>query len=135
VQLQRVVANVVGNAVKFTPPGGRVDLTVGRSGSDINLTVEDTGPGIPSEELPRLFERYRSRAGRVEGFGLGLFIARAIVEAHGGTLRIDSTLGRGTTVRITLPVERPDQPVARPLPGRRVAVRWPARAARRAEAF
>jgi signal transduction histidine kinase len=112
VQLQRVVANVVGNAIKFTPAGGRVNVAVRRCGDDIDLTVEDTGPGIPSAELPRLFERYRRRAGRVDGSGLGLFIARAIVEAHGGSLRVESTMGRGTTVRITVPLERPEDPAS-----------------------
>ncbi len=129
VQLQRVVANVVGNAIKFTPAGGRVDVAVRRCGDDIDLTVEDSGPGIPSEELPRLFERYRRRAGLVDGSGLGLFIARAIVEAHGGTLRVDSTMGVGTTVRITVPLERPEDPASRAAPRRPAATRRPGLAA------
>ena len=136
VQLQRVVANVVGNAIKFTPAGGRVDVAVRRCGDDIDLTVEDTGPGIPPEEMPRLFERYRRRAGRVEGSGLGLFIARAIVEAHGGTLRVASTLGQGTTVRIAVPVDRLDDLAPGAVRRRPAAMRtrWPARAGRRVEA-
>jgi signal transduction histidine kinase len=109
VQMKRVIANLLGNAIKFTPAGGRVRLHAQRQRAAVQLAVADDGPGIPPEELPRLSERHfrgvRSRG--IDGAGLGLFIVRAVVEAHGGSLRIDSTIGVGTSVTVSLPVEPP----------------------------
>lgn len=109
VQMERVIANLLGNAVKFTPAGGRVRLSARRQRGTVMLSVADDGPGIPPEELPRLSEPHfrgiRSRG--IDGAGLGLFIVRAVVEAHGGTLRIASNVGQGTTVTVSLPVETP----------------------------
>ena len=102
-QMERVISNVVGNAIKFTPPGGQVTLLVQRSGDQLVLSVEDTGPGIATKELPTIFEQYRRRSNLGDGSGLGLFIVKAIVEAHGGSVTIDSTVGRGTTVSAQLP--------------------------------
>lgn len=102
--LRLAVANLLHNAVKFSPPGGRVTVTILPEGNQAVLTVCDTGPGIPPEELPRVFERfYRGRPSRspdVPGVGLGLAIARAIVEAQGGTIAVDSTPGGGTTFTV-----------------------------------
>jgi signal transduction histidine kinase len=108
VQIERVISNLLGNAIKFTPPGGSVELSVRRAGQQIALVVSDTGPGIPEDELPTLFEKYRQgRNNRIEGSGFGLFIVKAVVEAHGGTVDISSTVGQGTAVTVYLPVSRP----------------------------
>lgn len=102
-QMERVISNVVGNAIKFTPTGGRVTLSVRRAGDQCVLSVEDTGPGIAAKELPTIFEQYRRSNNHADGSGLGLFIVKAIVEAHGGSVAIDSTVGRGTVVTVQLP--------------------------------
>jgi heavy metal sensor kinase len=97
-RLEQVAANLIDNAVKYTPPGGRVDVEVRREAGAAILRVRDTGPGIPADELPRIFERLfrgdRSRAER--GLGLGLSLVRAIVEAHGGTVSVESEPGKGS---------------------------------------
>ena len=117
VQMERVVANLLGNAIKFTPAGGRVRLTAKRQRAAVTIAVADDGPGIPTEELPRLSEAHfrGTRSRGIDGAGLGLFIVRAVVEAHGGTLRIASNVGQGTVVTVTLPVEPPVE-LAPPLP-------------------
>ena len=104
-RLEQVAANLIDNAVKYTPPGGRVNVEVRRDSDAAILQVRDTGPGIPADELPRIFERLfrgdRSRAER--GLGLGLSLVRAIVEAHGGTVSVDSEPGRGSVFTVSLP--------------------------------
>jgi signal transduction histidine kinase len=109
VQMERVVSNVVGNAIKFTPTGGSVTLAVRRGADHVVLEVQDTGPGIPPARLPTILEKYDRHweGGRSDGSGLGLFIAQAVVEAHGGKLAIRSTVGSGTTVEVLVPVMRP----------------------------
>jgi len=109
VQMERVIANLLGNAIKFTPAGGRVRLTARLARNAVTLSVADDGPGIPPEELPRLSEpHFRGvRTRGIDGAGLGLFIVRAVVEAHGGTLRIASVIGEGTSVTVSLPIEPP----------------------------
>lgn len=109
VQMERVIANLLGNAIKFTPSGGRVQLTVRRVEDTVVLTVADDGPGVAPEELPRLGERHfrGTRSGAIDGSGLGLFIVRGVIDAHGGTLRVVSHLGTGTTVSVTLPLDPP----------------------------
>jgi len=116
VQMGRVIANLLGNAIKFTPSGGRVKLTVRRVEDTVVLTVADDGPGVAPGELPRLGERHfrGTRSGAIDGSGLGLFIVRGVIDAHGGTMRLDSRLGAGTTVSVTLPL---DPPVAAPAGG------------------
>ncbi|HSP99067.1 MAG TPA: ATP-binding protein [Candidatus Dormibacteraeota bacterium] len=117
VQMERVIANLLGNAIKFTPAGGRVRLNARRQRGAVLLDVADDGTGIPPEELPRLAEPHfrgvRSRG--IDGAGLGLFIVRAVVEAHGGTLRIVSTVGEGTAITVALPVEPPPEMAERAL--------------------
>jgi signal transduction histidine kinase len=108
-RLKQVLLNLVGNAIQYTPPGGDVFLSLARVGEQARLVVRDTGPGIPSEDLPYIFERFyraeksrtRSKAG---GFGLGLSIAQWIVENHGGTIKVESREGQGTTFAIWLPL-------------------------------
>jgi len=105
-RLEQAAANLIDNAVKYTPAGGLVDVEIGRTGSAALLRVRDTGPGIPADELPRIFDRLfrgdRSRAER--GLGLGLSLVKAIVEAHGGTVAVDSSVGAGSTFTVALPL-------------------------------
>jgi signal transduction histidine kinase len=107
-RLEQVAANLIDNAVKYTPPGGRVDVEVRRGeGETAIMRVRDTGPGIPPDELPRIFDRLfrgdRSRAER--GLGLGLSLVRAIVEAHAGTVRVESEPSKGSVFTVSLPGE------------------------------
>jgi len=106
-RLRQVFTNLVENGLKYTPPGGRVTLAAQRRWQTVVVTISDSGEGIPVEQLPHLFERfYRSDNARTRstgGFGLGLAISRAIVEAHGGQIEVESTLGQGTVFTITLP--------------------------------
>jgi PAS domain S-box-containing protein len=103
-RLVQVLSNLIGNAVKFTPPCGQISVRVRLLEESLHVSVEDTGPGIPSENLPQLFDRFwqADPTGRV-GTGLGLAIAKAIVEAHGGHIWAESVLGRGTTFHFTVP--------------------------------
>lgn len=105
-RVEQVLANLVSNSVKFTERGGRVSVQAQLDGHHVIVRVSDTGGGIPAEHLPRIFDRYwhARRQSRTVGTGLGLAIARGIVEAHGGTISVESTLGVGTTFTFTLPV-------------------------------
>jgi len=109
-RVTQLLSNLVGNALKFTPAGGRVEVQVQPYGEGALVSVTDTGEGIPTDQLPHVFDRFfqvsSSRVGVRHGAGLGLPIARGIVEAHGGTIWIESATGRGTTVRFTLPAAR-----------------------------
>ena len=101
----QVLLNLGGNALKFTPDGGRVTLGARRAGAFVAFAVADTGRGIPAEHLPHVFDRFwQARQGERGGAGLGLAIARGIVEAHGGTIVVESEVGRGTTFTFTIPV-------------------------------
>jgi signal transduction histidine kinase len=107
-RLEQVVANLLGNAIKFTPTGGRIRVSLALASTDLRLAVADDGPGIAAEALPHVFERYwqgqrTQQPGR--GAGLGLAIAKQLVELHGGRIKVESEgLGRGATFIITLPV-------------------------------
>jgi signal transduction histidine kinase len=105
-RFEQVVLNLVGNALKFTPEGGVVRVTLAEHGSDMALQVSDTGIGMPPEVLPRLFDRFfqvdPSTTRRFGGTGLGLAIARAIVEAHGGRIAVTSEPGAGSTFTVLL---------------------------------
>ena len=107
-RLEQVAANLIDNAVKYTPPGGRVDVEAAREGGAAILRVRDTGPGIPPDELPRIWDRLfrgdRSRAER--GLGLGLSLVKAVVEAHGGTVEVRSEPGRGSAFSVRLPLNQ-----------------------------
>lgn len=104
--LERVFTNLLSNALKFTPPKGQVTFSSTRRGSAVVVAVADTGPGMSPEELPALFQKYRrsdqSRAH--EGVGLGLFIAKTLIDAHGGHVEVESKLGRGTSFSVYLPI-------------------------------
>jgi signal transduction histidine kinase len=100
----QVLSNLVGNALKFTPPGGRVTLSADREGAMVRFAVLDTGPGIPRESLSRVFDRFwKKEISGKKGTGLGLFIAKGIVEAHGGRIWVESDLGHGAKFYFTLP--------------------------------
>ena len=103
-RLQRVIANLLDNALKYTPPGGEVRITLSDEGARVRLRFEDTGVGIPPEERARIFERfYRSDRSRSEpGNGLGLALCLASVRAHGGEISVESDPGRGSTFTVTL---------------------------------
>ncbi len=108
-RLKQVLLNLIGNAIQYTPPGGDVITGLARIGDQVRIIVRDTGPGIPAEDLPYIFDRFyraeKSRTrGKGTGFGLGLSIAQWIVENHGGTLEVESKEGEGTTFAIWLPV-------------------------------
>ncbi len=109
-QLRRVFYNVLDNALKYTDPSGRVTVTSGVSNGSVSIAVADTGSGIPPEHLPRIFERfYRvdpARTGDGNGAGLGLSICQSIVKALGGSITVESAVGRGTTVCVLLPLPR-----------------------------
>jgi signal transduction histidine kinase len=101
----QVLSNLVGNAVKFTPAGGTITLAAARSEGQVQCSVSDTGPGIPPAQIPRLFGKFwQAKRGDGRGVGLGLAIARGIVEAHGGTIEVQSELGRGSVFTFALPV-------------------------------
>lgn len=101
-RIVQVLMNLIGNALKFTPAGGEVELAIEHVGGQVRFSVSDTGAGIAPEQLPRVFERYYRKEGK--GLGLGLFIAQAIVVAHGGTIGVSSEMGRGACFTFALPV-------------------------------
>lgn len=103
-RIHQVISNLVGNAIKFTPSGGKITVAARGDGSEVIFSVADTGRGIAPDQLPRVFDRYwqSTRTDR-QGAGLGLAIAKGIVEGHGGEMRIDSKLGNGTCVEFSLP--------------------------------
>ena len=108
-RLKQVLLNLVGNAIQYTPQDGDVFLSLGKVAEQARLIIRDTGPGIPAEDLPHIFERFyraeKSRTrGKTTGFGLGLSIAHWIVEKHGGRIEVDSKDSQGTTFCIWLPL-------------------------------
>jgi signal transduction histidine kinase len=101
----RVLANLIGNAVKFSPEGSSISVVAEELPDRVHFSVSDAGPGIPTEYLSQVFDRYWQQKGADRrGSGLGLYIAKGIVEAHGGRIWIDSAQGRGTTIHFALPV-------------------------------
>jgi two-component system, OmpR family, sensor histidine kinase BaeS len=102
VRIRGVIANLLANAIAHTPAGGSVRVSTARADGGISVSVTDTGEGIPADLLPRIFDRFVKTPGS-SGSGLGLAIARDLVTAHGGTITAESTVGSGTTVRLTLP--------------------------------
>jgi signal transduction histidine kinase len=111
-RIVQILGNLLGNALTHTPSGGEIRLTAGKTDAEVELHVSDTGQGIPSEHLPYVFERfYRvdpSRSRVTGGTGLGLAIAKQLVEAHGGTISVQSKVGNGTRLSFTLPIAGPD---------------------------
>lgn len=101
--LVRVVVNLLGNAIAFTPASGAVTLSLTENGHRLELQVRDTGVGIPAEALPWIFEPYRQAHGQAKGTGLGLAVVKGLVGAHGGTVRVESEPGKGSCFTVTIP--------------------------------
>jgi PAS domain S-box-containing protein len=137
-RLQQLLSNIISNAIKFTPIGGSITVTLGTDAGNAVLTVKDTGKGIDSKFLPYIFERFKqedvSSTRRYGGLGLGLAIARTIVELHDGSIRVLSDgEGKGTTVVVEIPIHKrqpaqakPDAPAATPAapPSKQASVRY-----------
>ncbi|HEV7388141.1 MAG TPA: PAS domain S-box protein [Gemmatimonadaceae bacterium] len=112
-RIQQVLSNLVGNAVKFTPRAGRITVCAERLAEEVRFGVIDTGPGIPAEQLPHIFGRFwQARSSDQRGIGLGLAIAKGIVEAHNGRIWVESHVGLGSTFYFTLPNSTEAAPVA-----------------------
>jgi signal transduction histidine kinase len=109
-QLARVFSNLIGNAIKFTPRNGVVDITAGVVDGNLEVAVKDTGIGISGKDIPRIFNKYfrSERAAGFKGTGLGLTISRSIVEAHGGIVEVESSEGHGSIFTAKIPVKMID---------------------------
>jgi signal transduction histidine kinase len=103
----RVLNNLISNALRHTQAGGKVQVTTGQIAGNLKITITDTGEGIAPDDIPYVFDRFyrgeKSRSRLTGGAGLGLAIARGIVEAHGGEINVESSLGKGSTFWFTLP--------------------------------
>ena len=110
-RLAQVISNLLDNAIKYTPEGGYVEIITGRASGGWLLSVKDTGVGIPPEHLPRIFERFyradKARSREMGGTGLGLAIVKHIVQAHGGSVSVESAPGKGSTFTMRLPCVEP----------------------------
>jgi len=106
-KIRQVMLNLLSNSVKFTPQGGRIDVRAKRDGSEMVVAVSDTGIGIKPEDQARIFEEFQQAGSdytkKAEGTGLGLALSRKFVELHGGTLKVESAEGQGSTFTFTLP--------------------------------
>jgi signal transduction histidine kinase len=106
-RLKHALFNLVGNAIKFTPAGGRVSISALRAGQQVAISVEDTGMGIPEEDAKRVFDTFvrgKDKHGRAAGAGLGLALVRSLIELHGGRVEMHSSPGVGTKVTCWLPL-------------------------------
>jgi PAS domain S-box-containing protein len=119
-RIRQVVDNLINNAVKYSPEGTEITVTASRTGGELHISVTDQGPGIPAAELGKIFQRMYRHAPKAhsdaDGIGLGLYISQRLVEAHGGRIWAESTVGRGSTFHLTLPLEeaaRKAGPIAR----------------------
>jgi signal transduction histidine kinase len=107
-RIEQVLSNLIGNALKFTPAGGSVTLSLQETENELNVSVSDTGPGIPIEQQRRVFDRFAQIENKDRsGLGLGLYISRMLIEAHQGQLRVVSTPGAGSNFSFTLPKPKP----------------------------
>jgi signal transduction histidine kinase len=111
-KVKQVLLNLLSNALKFTPQGGRVDVRAATVGHHVEVSVADTGVGIAPEDHDKVFEEFRqvgASAARVEGTGLGLAISRKFIELHGGRMSLASAPGKGSTFTFSLPLEQPSR--------------------------
>ena len=116
-KVTQVLVNVIGNAIKFTPPEGRVTISIARDGTEwVRVSVIDTGPGIPTAESQRIFDKFyqvaESGRSKPKGTGLGLAISKALVELHGGKIWVESHVNRGSTFSFTLPLSAREYTIA-----------------------
>lgn len=118
-RIEQVITNIVANAIKYTPDGGKIDVECGNDGQNALIRVTDNGIGIPREDLPHIFERFyrvdKARSRQSGGTGLGLAIAREITQRHGGDISIESHMPEGTQVSIVLPLYRENPEAERPI--------------------
>lgn len=118
-RLQQVLWNLLANAVKFTPAGGTIDLYLEQDGSLAEIRIEDSGPGVPAEFLPRIFERFSQADGsstrKHGGLGLGLAIVRHLVELHGGTVLVANREQGGAALTVRLPIVATDNTDKNPI--------------------
>ncbi len=109
IRISEVIENLLSNAIKYTPSGGSVNISLAEAGKDIRFKVVDNGMGISPEDLDRIFERfYRIKTKQtrsITGSGLGLSIVKGIVDAHNGTVHVESKVGKGTTFIVSLPTQ------------------------------
>ncbi len=119
-RIRQILVNLLTNAHEYSPEGASIKVAARAAGADVEIAVTDNGPGIPAEQLERIFDRFtRGDAGltqRVGGTGLGLAISKSLVELHGGTISAESTPGEGSTFRFRLPIHHVAQPSALPAP-------------------
>ncbi len=112
-RINQVVVNIVSNALKYTPEGGNITVVSGQQEHNAYIKISDTGMGIPEKDLPHIFDRFyrvdKARSRKMGGTGLGLAIAKEIIEAHEGSISIESVYGEGTTVTIKLPIEQTER--------------------------
>lgn len=113
-RILQVLANLLGNAVKFTPGGGTLSVEATRLDKEARVAVSDSGPGIPEAQRARIFERHWQAGGQDarQGSGLGLYIAQGIIAAHGGRIEVQSVSGQGSTFAFTLPLTAAQQPTS-----------------------
>ncbi len=103
-RIRQVISNLVGNAVKFTPDGGIITINIKPETDSVRISILDTGPGIPKEKLTQIFDRFAQLASKDRtGLGLGLYISKMLIEAHGGSLSVESTVGVGSNFKISIP--------------------------------
>lgn len=142
-KLEKIILNLLFNSFKFTPEGGKVSLEAGLDGNSLTITVRDTGKGIAQEDLPRIFQRFwqaESAATRhYQGVGIGLALVKELTEAHGGTVCVNSEIGKGTEIRVTvdasaLEIETDHAPQPEQAPPQRQS-EWLSELYRRAELF
>src|SRR5262249_11144334 len=116
-KVKQVLLNLLSNALKFTPEGGRVEVRAAAMADDIEISVSDTGIGIAPEDQEAIFEEFRQVGiadKKVEGTGLGLALSRKFIELHGGRIWVESRVGQGSTFTFTLPVRRGEDAVLLP---------------------
>jgi signal transduction histidine kinase len=119
-RIGQVLQNLVGNAIKYTPDGGEISVSTRQDRDEIWIQIEDTGLGIPEEELPRIFDKfYRVQTKDrqdIQGNGLGLAIVKAVVEEHGGTVHVESEVGQGSCFSFCLPLASTPEPEQEKIP-------------------